>query len=789
MIEDPGTPPDHLNYVTGYTYDAADNLTSVSQDGQTRTFAYDSAKRLICASNPESRVGETSCLTVPMPTSGLNRYTYDDNGNLVTSTDARNQTTTRQYDSLDRVIWSSFPDGRGGQAQVWSCYDGKTATISGCGGSEDDEMRGVLTGVASTNSATPTEDSVTAYVPDVLGRIVSSTQTTGGVAYAFAYTYNADGSLETEQYPSGRVVAYSYDRAARPATVGPTVGASTYAEVGYKPHGAIETLTFGSGLVESWEYDEDRLQPTSMTVGSLLTLGFGYGASATNNGNMLQQTIAIPGMSTLTQVYRYDQANRLRIASENSSNPSNPSCPDAGSLWCQGFGYDARGNRRVVALSGIGPSLLEASSFDAKNRAPESEGWLYDAAGNLTKVPPALTGHTMAYDGQNRQVAYCTQDPSGCVKQAGTGRTLYAYDGEGRRVKKVLDSGVTTTYVYDALGRLAAEYGGAPPPTSGRVFLTADHLGSTRLVTNAGGNPAERTDYYPYGDEILSSTGSPRLSVTGYTADSGIQQKFTGKERDAETGLDYFLARYYSAAQGRFTSPDEFTGGIVDAYSGGQVQQSGPLPYADITDPQTLNKYAYVRNNPLRYTDPDGHCTDVLTCGIALGEATTAFGGYVTAAAGGAVGGLIVYLASPAVGGSGGPSPNPGHYFAESVDNSIAMSRDAQAQGRPAQAQGQQSTPADPQDDKPRGPVKAKDAPGVTAGGQATNEHGQKLAPSGRPQVNNVSSNTREAARNKANKGSGTVEDKNPARGQPHFHTKRGTGEKKRDNVHYNYPE
>ncbi len=85
---------------------------------------------------------------------------------------------------------------------------------------------------------------------------------------------------------------------------------------------------------------------------------------------------------------------------------------------------------------------------------------------------------------------------------------------------------------------------------------------------------------------------------------------FTGKERDGETGLDYFLARYYSAAQGRFTSPDEFKGGIVDPFTGQQVGQPGPPPYADITDPQTLNKYVYVRNNPLRYIDPDGHAHD-----------------------------------------------------------------------------------------------------------------------------------------------------------------------------------
>lgn len=95
-------------------------------------------------------------------------------------------------------------------------------------------------------------------------------------------------------------------------------------------------------------------------------------------------------------------------------------------------------------------------------------------------------------------------------------------------------------------------------------------------------------------------------TTAAYGYDPLVEQ-FTSKERDAETGLDYFGARYFSAAQGRFTTPDEWQGGIVDAFTGSETEQPGPLPYADITDPQTLNKYAYVRNNPLRYVDPDGH--------------------------------------------------------------------------------------------------------------------------------------------------------------------------------------
>src|SRR5713226_5815718 len=74
---------------------------------------------------------------------------------------------------------------------------------------------------------------------------------------------------------------------------------------------------------------------------------------------------------------------------------------------------------------------------------------------------------------------------------------------------------------------------------------------------------------------------------------SGNTYKFTGKERDSESGLDCFEARYYSSQYGRFMSPDEFPGGPVDAISPADPAPPGPLPYADITNPQSLNKYAY----------------------------------------------------------------------------------------------------------------------------------------------------------------------------------------------------
>jgi RHS repeat-associated protein len=98
-----------------------------------------------------------------------------------------------------------------------------------------------------------------------------------------------------------------------------------------------------------------------------------------------------------------------------------------------------------------------------------------------------------------------------------------------------------------------------------------------------------RHDYAPFGEELMSSSNPARSTANGFAGEeSGVRQEFTGKERDGETGLDYFGARYFSGAMGRFTSPDE------------------PLVDQDVSNPQSWNLYSYVRNNPLRSIDPSG---------------------------------------------------------------------------------------------------------------------------------------------------------------------------------------
>ncbi len=115
-------------------------------------------------------------------------------------------------------------------------------------------------------------------------------------------------------------------------------------------------------------------------------------------------------------------------------------------------------------------------------------------------------------------------------------------------------------------------------------FYIGDHLGSAQMEFTASGWPASSSQFAPYGEEI-----NPQITTNHY--------KFTGKERDTESGMDYFGARYYGSSMGRFMSPD-FTGVGSDPV---------PVPSADFENPQSLNLYSYVQNNPLTNTDPDGH--------------------------------------------------------------------------------------------------------------------------------------------------------------------------------------
>ncbi len=272
----------------------------------------------------------------------------------------------------------------------------------------------------------------------------------------------------------------------------------------------------------------------------------------------------------VTQTYTYDSYNRLQMTQEQ-----------AGATWSETFQYDNFGNRWVPSYSGItlSPLTVTSDAYSILTNRLTSTNFGYDNAGSQTTISP----YTMSYDVENRQTGFTSTM---------NGSATYSYDGDGRRVTKATGS-VTTTYVYDAAGGLAAEYSTQPPPAPCLTcYPTTDHLGSTRVVTDENGNVTSRHDFLPFGEELATSNRTAALS---YGVADNVMHKYTGQQRDLEgPGLDFFHARYFHGAQGRFTSPD---------FS----PRPRPTAFALRTDPQTLNLYGYLRNNPLAKIDADGH--------------------------------------------------------------------------------------------------------------------------------------------------------------------------------------
>jgi RHS repeat-associated protein len=588
VYEDPDGP---LNYKTAYTYNPLDSLTQITQGGQTRSFEYSSLGLLMSASNPEG---------------GVINYEYDENGNLTKKIDPRlipntstHRTINYSYDALNRIITRTYNDGTPNVSYI---YDAASVAFS----------KGRLTEVSSSVSSYSYDE----Y--DLMGRVIAATQTTDGQAYTFSYEYDRAGKITSLTYPSGRVVNTDYDDAGRVAGVKNNATADYYAgatftdqinRLQYSAAGGIQAMKLGNGLWEHTNFNS-RLQVTqiglgtSVTDSSKLKLDYVYGElvngvidSSKNNGNLQSQTTTMPGL-ILTQNYVYDELNRLKSAQEKSGSTE---------IWNQTFSYDRFGNRQF----GAGTTLPQINSQNEASTNPtissvdnriSTAGYRYDLAGNLECDPLHPCGSTAPfpayyeYDAENRMT---TARGSSSSSDA-----TYFYDGNGRRVKKAGSGIGTTVFVYDVTGQLLAEYGNQQQTAGGTSYLTSDDLGTPRVITGANGNVTGRHDYQPFGEEIPISYGG-REAIGGYPANDRLRQKFTLKERDDETGFDYFIARYYASGQGRFTSPDEFTGGPVEYFAA--AASNNPTFYADLTNPQTLNKYQYCLNNPLRYIDPFGH--------------------------------------------------------------------------------------------------------------------------------------------------------------------------------------
>ena len=148
----------------------------------------------------------------------------------------------------------------------------------------------------------------------------------------------------------------------------------------------------------------------------------------------------------------------------------------------------------------------------------------------------------------------------------------------------------------------------------GVSYLTGDHVGSSRLITDGSEGVRRRFDYLPFGEELPGGTGA-RTTAIGYNSGSTVTMpdkqpvKFTGKERDAETGIDYFGARYMSSVHGRFTGPGPYVFQFATASQTKDEEEQDQLRDRYISNPPVWNKYMYGLNIPPKFIDLNGRCS------------------------------------------------------------------------------------------------------------------------------------------------------------------------------------
>jgi RHS repeat-associated protein len=313
----------------------------------------------------------------------------------------------------------------------------------------------------------------------------------------------------------------------------------------------------------------------------------------------------------------YDSLNRLATANGSQDDNIYPS-------YC--WQYDSFGNRlwqtssptpyATTAGGANACTVTTGPSFGASyNTRNQISGGLYsyDAAGNI--YADSTTGNSYLYDGEGR-ICAMQQSIDGT-----TTMTQYLYDAEGNRVAKgtitnwsagcdTTQNGFTATTVYvlgpsgeqmtevtDNSGTwqwahtnvfapgLSATYDADLTGQTGgpMYFHLSDWLGTRRQQTDYAGNPVLNFTGLPYGDGLAT------IPVSTADVADATEHHFTGKERDTESGNDNLGARYYASSMGRFLSPDPSS-----------------LLAQNPADPQSWNLYAYARNNPLMYLDPNG---------------------------------------------------------------------------------------------------------------------------------------------------------------------------------------
>src|SRR5439155_11058203 len=437
----------------------------------------------------------------------------------------------------------------------------------------DGNVKSVLNGTASVY-----------FYYDNLNRLTTRSLFVSGDStnYSTTYGYDAAGNLLSLTYPDGQgTLMYAYDAFYRVTSM--TFASSTIASFTYRKDDLLGTVSYGDGSLGTYVFNGRGFPlENKVTAGASTFMDLVYTENAT--GNLVG--ITDKAASGDTESYIYDKLDRILSAT--------------GPWGTLTYTDDAAGNRLTNALGGTTTyykygaynKLCASSTSSTITCASAPSGTLtkyyYDANGNIiNRVTSQNNSYT--FDLENRLVKAVIGSPT----------YTFAYDGLGDRVQETGPAGTktyTNTYVAsgDAMLYLKNVVGNGPTAQTGKtVYLYAgalliasisgsrtsyfheDHLGDTRLVTQKSGNQVNvvfSTNYEPFGVQYAASGTDPNV-------------KYTGQWSEA-VGLYWNHARFYDPPLERFVSADPLLG--------------------QLRNPQSLDRYAYAVNNPLRCIDPCG---------------------------------------------------------------------------------------------------------------------------------------------------------------------------------------
>jgi len=534
-------------------------VTEYGNDGNYITsYAYNAAGDLLTVTDTNNKVTTITPDTIGRkismndPDMGFWSYTYDANGNLLTQTDAKNQSITFAHDALNRVMSKTYNPASEHNPPVTYTYDQAANGI------------GKLYSVDNGNVT----NTITAY--DAMGRILNSSKTIAGApsTYTVQQTYDLAGKPLNLTYPDAYAIKNTYyPGSGLLYTVEGVSDEKVYAAMtSYQPTGKMGIITYGNAAKTTFAYNNytTRLQ-SIVTKSPALTAIQNRAYTYTKAGDISQ---IIDGIKTITFSYSYDNLHRLTGETHTGSH-----------AYLGGPAILSNNHTDTAHINAVSATTLNGLDYSGNGA---NFTYTYDLNGNLTEGPDftdlsAVGSREITYNADNMPVHEINN---------GATTTDLIYDGEGKRTKKTVDGTTETFYINDQfevedgvpvkyvfagnvrIAQIVGANGGSPS------YFHKDHLESSTVTTDEAGVATEQTEYIPFG------------LMREHAGEEKSNYKYTDQELDKETNLYNYDARMYDPAMGIFTRPDDVT--------------------QNWYDPQTLNRYAYCRNNPLIYTDPTG---------------------------------------------------------------------------------------------------------------------------------------------------------------------------------------